>query len=180
GGAAIDPVDRRDADAERLVGRPRLAHRLEHFQRIAHALLDAAAVFVVALVGERRQELVDEIAVAAVHLDDVVADALGALHGRDVILGQLLHLALRQRVRHMPAFAEGDGRRGDGFPGAFLLGQRFGAERRRLRRTLAPGVADLQALLGEAILFAEVDDALERLLVVVGIEPGAFVGYAAD
>ena len=180
GGAAVDPIDCRDADAHRLVGGPRLAHRLEHFERVAHPLLHAAAIFVRALVGERRQELVDQVAVAAVHLDDVVADALGALHGRNVILDQVLHLALGQRVRRMPALAERDRRRRDGLPGVFFLGQRLGAERRRLGRALAPGVTDLQTLLGDAVLLAEVDDAFHRLLVVVGIETGAFVRDAAD
>ena len=41
-------------------------------------------------------------------------------------------------------------------------------------------MADLQALLGDAVLLAEIDDALERLLVIIGIEPGAFVRDAAD
>ena len=43
-----------------LLGRERRAHRIEHFERKAHPVLEAAAVFVVALVRQRRQELVQQ------------------------------------------------------------------------------------------------------------------------
>ena len=63
--AALDPVGRRDLDADRLVGRKNLADRVEHFQRIAHAVLQGPAILVGALVGDRRQELMQQIAVRA-------------------------------------------------------------------------------------------------------------------
>ena len=53
--------------------RPDGAHRVDDFEGEAHAVLAAAAVLVGALVGERREELVDQVAVGAVDFDDVEA-----------------------------------------------------------------------------------------------------------
>ena len=42
-------------------------------------VLEAAAIFVAALVAERRQEFVHQVAVSGVDLDDAEAGAIGAL-----------------------------------------------------------------------------------------------------
>ena len=76
--AALDPVGAGDAHGDRPVGRKSSAHRIEHFEREAHAVLEAAAIFVVAPVRERRQELVQQIAVRAVELDGIDAEPRGA------------------------------------------------------------------------------------------------------
>ena len=52
----------------------RRAHGVEHFQREPHPVLEAAAVVVVALVRQRREELVQQIAVRAVQLHGVEAE----------------------------------------------------------------------------------------------------------
>ena len=57
------------------------AHRVEDFERIAHAVFQRAAIFVGAPVGDRRQELMQEIAVRAVQLERVDAEPLGAFRG---------------------------------------------------------------------------------------------------
>ena len=44
--AALVPVDRRDAHRHRALGGPRGAHRVEHLEREAHAIREAAAVIV--------------------------------------------------------------------------------------------------------------------------------------
>src|SRR5690606_7019860 len=53
---AVEPVRRPigggDADRDRFVGGPHFSHRREHFEGEAHAVLQGAAVFVVALVGQ--------------------------------------------------------------------------------------------------------------------------------
>ena len=77
--AALDPVDGRDAHAERLALGPGLAHRLEDLERQAHAVLEAAAVGIGALVRQRREELMQQVAVRGVQLDHVEAEALAAL-----------------------------------------------------------------------------------------------------
>ena len=52
---------------------PYRAHGAEHFQRIAQAVLQRAAVFVGALVGQRRDEAGQQVAVRAVQLQPVEA-----------------------------------------------------------------------------------------------------------
>ena len=61
-------------------GPVRLADAADDFDREAHALLRRAAPGIGALVGARRQELVDQIAFRAHHLDAVVA-GLAREHG---------------------------------------------------------------------------------------------------
>ena len=64
--AARRPVARRDARAERAVLGPRLAQRARDLERRAHAVLETAAVAVAPPVGERRKELVQQVAVRRV------------------------------------------------------------------------------------------------------------------
>ena len=71
--AALDPVGRRDADEDRKRGGPGLAQRPGHGQREAHAILEAPAELIVAMVGQRREELVQEVAVRGVQFDHVEA-----------------------------------------------------------------------------------------------------------
>ena len=61
--AVADPVVGRDAHRHRLVVGPHRAHRAEHLEREAHAVLEAAAVLVGALVGQRRDEGREQVAV---------------------------------------------------------------------------------------------------------------------
>src|SRR3984957_10377689 len=81
--AALDPVGRRDLDADRLFRRKHRAHRIEHFERIPHPVLQRSAIFVGALVGDRRQELVQQIAVRAMQLNGVDTQPAGAPRGFD-------------------------------------------------------------------------------------------------
>ena len=62
-----------------LCCRPALAHGARRGEREAHAAGAVAAILVVALVADRREELRQEIAVRAVDLDHVVARGVGAL-----------------------------------------------------------------------------------------------------
>jgi len=54
------------------------AHGVEDFERITHAVFRLPPYSSRALVGDRRQELVQQIAVRAVHLDAVDAEPVGA------------------------------------------------------------------------------------------------------
>ena len=119
--------------------------------------------------GDRNE--CSQIAVRVVQLDGVEADPHRALrriherlaHPRDVIHGR--------HPRHMPVRAERNGRWRDRLPRVLIGRQRAAALPRPLRRSLAAGMRDLDAELGGAGAAAVGDDARQRRLVVVGVEP---------
>jgi hypothetical protein len=77
--AAFDPVGGRDANAQFTAPRHRRAHGIDHFQRIAHALVERSAVGIVAPVGQRRKELVQQVAVRRMQFDGIEPEAQGPL-----------------------------------------------------------------------------------------------------
>ena len=87
------------------------ANRPDYLQAETDAVLEAAAVGIAALVGERREELADQVAGAGKDLDRVEPRLLHA-SGR---LGEALHdladLVRLQLFRRFPGQARGDGRR---------------------------------------------------------------------
>ena len=120
-----------------------------------------------------------QVAVRAMQFDDIVADAVDALRGRDEFANHALDVVLGHRLRHRPAGVVGDCRRRFRRPGVGPLEDRLAAGGGRHLRTLAARVRELHAELGDAVLPAEVVHALERLLVVVGIHAGALGRDAA-
>src|SRR3546814_2770196 len=72
-GAAFDQVEHRQSVNDDEVRPAGLAHAAHDFHREAHAVFRAAAPAVVALVGARNRELVEQVALRAHHLDAVVA-----------------------------------------------------------------------------------------------------------
>ncbi len=82
GPAALDPICRGDADEEREVRRPLGADCVHNFEREAGAILKAAAVGVLAHIGERREELVNQVAVGRVNLDVVKSCSEGTARGK--------------------------------------------------------------------------------------------------
>ena len=76
--AAVHPVGGGHAHPHRPLGGEGRAHGVEHLQRKAHAVGQAAAVGVGAAVGQRRQELVQQVAVRRMNLDARQPDARGA------------------------------------------------------------------------------------------------------
>ena len=78
---AFRPLARRDAEKEREFLGPLAANGLDDLAQQACAILEAATVLVGARVGERREELVDQIAVRAVELDHLEAGVEGAARG---------------------------------------------------------------------------------------------------
>src|SRR6266446_5889887 len=81
GPAAYYPVGAGHAHGDRTLGRKGGAHSLKDVKRKAHAVLKAATILVVASVGERREELVQQIAVSAVELDGIDAQQRGTPRG---------------------------------------------------------------------------------------------------
>ena len=59
-------------------GRPRGPHRREHLEREAQPVLEIAAVLVLARVGQGREKLPEQVAMAHVQLEQVEAGARGA------------------------------------------------------------------------------------------------------
>jgi hypothetical protein len=74
---AAHPVAGRDAQTQHAL--KYLAYIGKHFFHKADAVLKAAAVGVAALVGQRRQKLVQKVAVCCMELNGVDADAVGSL-----------------------------------------------------------------------------------------------------
>src|ERR1700730_12935165 len=68
---AVRPVGAGHTHRNRTVGRKGGTHRIKDFERKAHSVLQAATILIVASVGERRKELVQQIAVRAVELDGI-------------------------------------------------------------------------------------------------------------
>ena len=77
GPAAGNPIRGGDANQERKVSRPLGTNGVDDLQGEACAILKAAAISVSALVGERREELVEQIAVGGVNFYGVVAGLEG-------------------------------------------------------------------------------------------------------
>ncbi len=176
---AFHPVAAGDADPERDRLRHDRAHRARDLERKAHAGLERSAVAVRALVGDRREEAVQEIAVRAVQLDGVDAGAERALRSIDEGRADALHVGFRHRARDVPVRAEGNGGGSDRLPGILSRPQRFAAGPGRRGGSLAPGMGELDAHLAGSVAAAMGDDARERRLAVVGVEPQASVGDAA-
>lgn len=120
------------------------AHRVEHLGRETHAVLQCAAAGVVALVGQRRQELVQRAAVRGVQLDRVQPQALRR-HGA---VGEGLAHTLQTRGVEGPrrhfVWRLGQRRGSVGDPPAGRVGSHLlAAVPGRLARTLAPGMREL-------------------------------------
>ena len=88
--AAFNPVRGRQTQPQHAV--KGLAHCGKNLQRIADPVLEVAAVVVAALIGQRRQELVQQITVRIVNFDCFDAHTLGALGCCDKCIADLRHL----------------------------------------------------------------------------------------
>ena len=78
-----------------------VAHRLEHLDAEAHAVLERAAVGVGPLVAARREELVDQVAVGAVDLDAVEAAGRRVARAAREVGDQLADLLDLERLRRL-------------------------------------------------------------------------------
>ncbi|MNV29397.1 hypothetical protein D3C71_1206210 [compost metagenome] len=140
------PVAGGDAHTYRDAIGDGLAHGIEHAHQQAHAVFQRTTVVVLAAVAQRRQELVQQVAVRGMQLDQIHADAFGATgrsregfnHGIDT--GQV------QFGRRRIGLGERQCGRRDRGPGA-RIGRvhRTAAFPRLVDRRLAPGMAQLHA-----------------------------------
>ena len=132
--AALHPVGGGDASEDRPLDREGLAHRVRHGERQAHPVLEAAAVLVPPAVGERGEELVEEVAVRHVDLDGLEARLLGPPRGVAEGADDGAEVVGRQLARH--GVALGEGQRARRRPVASRVGPRPRARRlARARRS---------------------------------------------
>ena len=142
--AAGHPVGGGDAHPHRLVGGECGAHRVEHFERETHSVLQAAAVGVVARIRDRRQELVQQVTVGGVDFDAVQAEACGTIRRGNEIIADAVHRI--DVERHRRGFAVDVRQRGrrHRLPAARRVGADLrAAVPRLLARALAAGVGEL-------------------------------------
>nr|GEU28584.1 hypothetical protein [Tanacetum cinerariifolium] len=144
GKAARHPVGGRDAHADRAVGRKRGAHGVEHLERKAGAVFQRAAVFVGAQVRQRREELVQQVAVRGMDLDGVDADVRRpARRCREAVADAAQAVLVERGGRHV-VVADRHGGRRDRLPAVRLAGGDLQtALPRPLHRRLAARVVQL-------------------------------------
>ena len=82
GPAIFRPVGGGDADEKGQMLGPDGADGVDDFEKQADAILETAAVGIGAVVGEGREELVEQVAVGGVDLDEVKAGGKGAAGGK--------------------------------------------------------------------------------------------------
>ena len=99
--AARDEVGEADPDADDPVGADPASHLVDHLPSKAQAVLERAAVLVRALVVERREELVEEVAVRDVHLGAVEAALARELRRASPPLDHLADVLVLHRLRRL-------------------------------------------------------------------------------
>jgi len=89
--------------------RPRGANGVDDFKGEADAVVERAAVFVGAVIGERREELVEKIAVGSVDFNEIETGGVRATCGGDEIGDDLLHAGTVEGGGDGVGFVEADG-----------------------------------------------------------------------
>jgi hypothetical protein len=176
---AVYPVRAGNAHAERLVARPDLADRGRHFERVAYAVGETAAVEVRSPVGDRGEEAVQQKAVGAQQFDQTETQPLRATCRCRTGVANTRQSGLVERFRGRPAIVERDGGRCCRPPGTGVLGKRPATLPRQPRRSLAAGMGKLDAERRGTGVPAEANNAGQRRLVCVGIEAEKAVNDAA-
>ena len=148
------------------------AAEIENLQRQPHAVFEAAAILIVALIDDRREELADQIAVGEMQLDDIDIDLGGPAHGIAPIEFDPLDV-LQIHDRGVGVEVVVVKRRRDRNPAAVLDRNRLADHERWIDRRLASGMRQLDAELGGAVVAIEFEDARQSFLMRVRIKPEA-------
>ena len=104
-----------------------MAHRMDHFAQEADAVFEITSVFVLAVVGEGREEFVDQVAVGTVDFNDLKTSGQRTAGCGGEGGDKVLHFWNGERVGNRVAFAEGDGAGGDNLPAVGGSGWNGGA-----------------------------------------------------
>ena len=103
-----DPIVGGNAHRNRLLRRPDRAHGFEDFQGIAHAVLQRAAVFVGAPIGQRRDEGRQQIAVGAMDFEHAETGACRHFRGDDELVAHAIHIGAGHGASALIALRPGD------------------------------------------------------------------------
>jgi len=139
--------------AERIFLRPHSAHRLQRLEKKARAVLETAAIFIAALVGDGRKETLAEIAVREMQLQPFEAGGQRTLCRRNEIAAHAGNFILRHFVRHAREIAAEGPRRWRNWRPCTRLAFRhvIVAFPRAIGRGLAARMSDLNSRHGVAL-----------------------------
>ena len=79
GPSAFRPIRATEPDEQRLLVWPHFADSPDRFQEEANAVFEGTAIVVGAMVGQGREEFVDQIAMSAMEFNDVESSSQGTL-----------------------------------------------------------------------------------------------------
>ena len=164
--AAGNPIAGGDADEQRVADGPDTADGGDDFAEETRAILEGAAVGIGTLVGEGREELVEQVAVRGMDFDYLETCLLGTRGGGSEILNDFLDSGGFERGGLRIGFGEGDGAGGYGFPAACGFGDEPAGAPGRRRAGFASSVSQLDAGNG-ALAQEKMRDAGEEADVIV-------------
>src|SRR5690606_10830069 len=169
--AALDPVGGGDAYPHRPLGGEGRAYRVKHLQREPHAVLQGTAVRVGAPIGDRRQELVHQVAVGRMDLDAVYAQLSRTPCGLGVALEGARHARGVEFDGRLLALRVWYGGRRDAAPAVRLCGRDLlAAFPGHVAGALASCVAQLDRDLDRRVRARRLQRARQSGFVVVGIQ----------
>ena len=111
----------------------RAADVFNDLHRKANAIIKTSAVMVFSMIGQRRHELMEQVAVRGVDFDDIDTRSHGARCGLRKCLCGVLDLLRGQSCRQMPTVVKRYGGRTDGLPCILPCGEGTSAEPGNLR-----------------------------------------------
>ena len=117
---AFDPIGRRDSHTQLNIRRC-LFHCIKNSQRETNSVFKRTAVLIRSMIGNRRQELVQQIAVSHMHFNSVHTCLLSTTCRISKSLNHGFNAARQHFTRHHAAFAKGNCRRSHRFPTAFFF-----------------------------------------------------------
>ena len=176
------PVGRGDSDEERKVWGPCGADGANDLEGETYAIFEASPIFVSAMVGERGEELVQEVAVCGVDFDQVEACGKGTVGGCYEVGDDLVHASAVEGGGEGVGLVEADGGGGYGLPTAFGRGHGADWLPGKGHAGFAAGVGQLGSCVG-AVLVEEGGDAVELWDVLVFPDAevaGGDAGFGAD
>ena len=171
GPAAIHPIGGGNANAQRPVAGPDGAYGGEYFKGEAHPPVQISAIAVIALIGDGREKLMQQIAVRGMHLGHGVTGPRRPLCRRHELSLNLGQPGIIEGQRYIPIHVIRHGRGRHCLPAISLIRTNcLAAAAGRAGRGLAPGMGQLHADLAGAELPAKIYHPCDRGLISIGIE----------
>src|SRR5262249_26662700 len=155
-----------DPEEYRQVLRPDRAHRIDDLEREPQAVLEGSTVLVGAVVAERGQERVDQVAVRGVDFHDVETGFDRAARRLPEVRGDTVDFGFCESMRRRILRTERDRTRRCRLPAAFIFGNRGAPFPRPSDARLASGVRQLDPG-GGALLLYEPGDSRQKLAMLI-------------